>query len=88
MSPDKLLDYEQSVVGKQGLSLYKDPKFNINSSYFSIVIAIIVSGVSFFDNLSAEGTSIKALIFITLVSLATFLAFYLTIVSVVKFTFR
>ena len=88
MIQDKLLDFEHSVVGKPGLSLYKDPKFNINSSYFSIVIAIIVSGVSFFDNLSAEGTSIKALIFIILVSLATFLAFYLTIVSVVKLTFR
>jgi len=85
---DRILDFEHSVVGKPGASWCKKPTTNLNITYFSMIIAGLVSALSFFDNLSTEGTSFKALIFTILVSIVTFLAFYLTIVSFAKLTFR
>jgi len=84
---DRIIDFEHSVVGKPGARWAKVQTTNLNISYFSIVIALLVSILSFLDNLDAEGISLKAVIYTILVSLSTFLAFYLTIVSSLKLTF-
>jgi hypothetical protein len=84
---DRIIDFEHSVVGKPGAPWAKVQTTNLNISYFSIAIALLVSILSFLDNLDAEGISLKAVIYTILVSLSTFLAFYLTIVSSLKLTF-
>ena len=83
MIQDRILEIEQSIIGKSSLV----PSLNITFSYVGIGISLLLSVYNFLGILSEEGTSIKALIFAILVLLASFLAIYLTITSLIKQTF-
>ena len=65
---DRIIGFEHSVVGKPGARWAKDQSTNLNISYFSIVIALAVSTLSFLDNLETEGFSLKVIIYTILVS--------------------
>ena len=83
MIQDKILEIEQSIIGKSSLV----PSLNISFSYIGMGISLILSLYNFSNILSDEGTSFKALIFAVLVLLASSLAIYLTITSLIKQTF-
>jgi His/Glu/Gln/Arg/opine family amino acid ABC transporter permease subunit len=87
MIQDKILDIEQSVIGKSSSPWVKDHN-DISFTYLGMGISIIYSLLSFINITSDEGTSIKVIIFAALVFLATFLAVYLTVTSILKLSFR
>ena len=87
MIQDKILDIEQSVIGKSSSPWAKDQN-DIAFTYVGMGISLIYSLFSFINITSDEGTSIKAIIFAVLVFLATFLAVYLTVTSILKLSFR
>ena len=73
MIQDKILDIEQSVIGKSSSSWAKDNN-DITFTYLGMGISLIYSLFSFTNITSDEGTSTKAIIFAVLVFLAIFLA--------------
>ena len=83
MIQDRLMEIEESIIGKSSLV----PSLNITFSYVGIGISLLLSLYNSFGILSEDGTSIKALIFTILVFLASFLAIYLTVTSLIKQTF-
>ena len=87
MIQDKILDIEQSVIGKSSSTWAKGHN-DISFTYLGMGISLIYSLLSFINITSDEGTSIKAIIFAVLVFLATFLAVYLTVTSILKLSFR
>ena len=66
MIQDKILDIEQSIIGKSSSPWAKDHN-DIAFTYVGMGISLIYSLFSFINITSDEGTSIKAIIFAVLV---------------------
>ena len=86
MIQEKILDLEESVIGKSSASWAQER--NITLTYLGMCISLIYSLYSFMNIISEEGTSTKVIIFAILVFLASFLAVYLTVTSILKLSFR
>ncbi len=86
MIQEKILDIEESVIGKSSASWSQER--NITFTYLGMCISLIYSLFSLMNIISEEGTSTKIIIFAILVFLATFLAVYLTVTSILKLSFR
>ena len=80
MIQEKILDIEESVIGKSSASWSQER--NITFTYLGMCISLIYSLFSLMNIISEEGTSTNRIIIAILVFLASFLEVYLTVTSI------
>ena len=85
MIQEKILDLEESVIGKSSASWAQER--NITLTYLGMCISLIYSLYSFMNIISEEGTSTKVIIFAILVFLASLLQF-ISQSLILKLSFR